>query len=139
MMVDRYALIAVVAFLGVAAIGAASFDTKLAPIVILSFLLFSVKMVKPPSVDWRQAASIASEASVGNANIGVVPVFAVDVVRYHLPPDRRPLAVGLKSQCGNPRILIVSPGSIAPPFLSMLKACYPRLLGRDQFLEVRSR
>jgi uncharacterized membrane protein len=139
MMVDRYVLIAIVAFLGLAAIGVASFDTKLAPLAILGLILCSVRTVKPPSVDWRQAASIASAASMGDASIGVVPVFAVDVVRYHLPPEQRPLAIGLKSQCGKPRILIVSPGSVSPPFMSMLKSCYPRLLGRDNFLEVRSR
>jgi hypothetical protein len=139
MMVDRYVLITVIAFLGLVAIGAASFESQSGPIIILALVLCSVKTVKPPSVNWRQAASIASAASVGNANIGVVPVFAVNVVRYHLPPEQRLLAIGLNSQCGNPRILIVSPGSVPLPFMSTLKACYPRLLGRDQFLEVRSR
>jgi hypothetical protein len=139
MMVDRYVLIALVAFLGLAAIGAASFENRFAPTAMLGLILCSVKTVNPPSVDWRRAASIASSASVGNSSIGVVPVFAVDVVRYHLPPEQRPLAVGLKSQCGNPRILIVSPSSVSPPFMSTLKSCYPRLLRRDQFLEVRSR
>ena len=139
MMVDRYVLIAVVAFLGLAAMGAASFESKFARIVILSLIVWSAKAVKPPSVDWRRAAAIASAASFANAKIGVVPVFAVDVVRYHLPPERRFSAVGLKSQCGDPHLLIVSPGSISQPFMSALKACYPRLLGRDEFLEIRSR
>jgi len=139
MMVDRYVLIAVIAFLGLAAIGAASFESKLAQILIFCLIVWWAKAVKPPSIDWRQAAAIASAASFANAKIGVVPVFALDVVRYHLPPERRSFAVGLKSQCGDPHVLIVSPGSISLPFMSALKACYPRLLGRDQFLEIRSR
>ena len=139
MMVDRYVLIAVIAFLGLAAIGAASFESKFPPIVIFGLIVCSARAVKPPSVDWRQAAAIANAASFANARIGVVPVFALDVVRYHLPPERRAFAVGLKSQCGVPHILIVSPGSISSPLMSALKSCYPRLLGRDQFLEIRAR
>jgi hypothetical protein len=139
MMVDRYVLITVVAFLGLAAIGAASFESRFIRIVIFVLIVLSAKAVKPPTVDWRQAAAIANAASLANAEIDVVPVFALDVVRYHLPPERRSFAVGLNSQCGDAHILIVSPGSISLPFMSALKACYPHLLRRDQFLEVRSR
>lgn len=139
MMVDRYVLMAVVGFLGLAAIGAASFEYRFVPIVIFGLIVWSVKAVNPPSVDWRRAAAIASTASFANAEIGVVPVSAVYVVRYHLPSERRSFAIGLKSQCGDTHVLIVSPGAISLPFMSALKACYPRLLGRDQFLEIRSR
>jgi hypothetical protein len=139
MMVDRYVLIAVVAFLELAAIGAACLESKLGQAVVLLLILCSTRAVKPLSVDWRRAVAIASGASSANARIGVVPVSALDVVRYHMPPRRRPFAVGLKSQCGDPRTLIVSPGSTPPVFMSVLRTCYPRLVGRVSFLEVRSR
>jgi mannosyltransferase len=140
MMVERYVLVAVVAFLGLAAIGAASFESKLAQIIIFVLIIWSAQAVKPSGIDWRQAAALACAESSGNAKIGVVPVYAADVVRYHLTPERRPLAVGLRSQCGDPHILIVNPDSnIPPPFMSALKACYPRLLGRATGVEVRSR
>jgi hypothetical protein len=139
MMVDRYVVIAVVGFLGLAAMGAASFESKFVQIVIFGLIAGSVRPDRPPTVDWRHAAALASTASMANAEIGVVPVFALDVVRYHLPPEQRSLAIGLKSECGEPHVLIVSPGSISPPFMSVLKACYPRLLGKDEFLEIRSR
>jgi uncharacterized membrane protein len=138
MMVDRYVLSAIVAFLGLAAIGAASLESRLEKMIIFICILWSARAVVPPSVDWRQAAAIACAASSVRTRIGVVPVCALDVVRYHLPPARRPRAVGLRSGCGDPRILIVSPGSVSPRLMSSLKACYPRLLGRPALLEVRS-
>jgi uncharacterized membrane protein len=139
MMVDRYVLIAVIAFLGLAAIGAASFESNLMRIVMFGLIICSVKAVNPPTIDWRQAAALASAASPPNTEIGVAPAYALDVVRYHLPPERRSLVIGLGSQCGDPMVLILSPGDISQPFQSALKTCYPRLLARDQLLEIRSR
>jgi hypothetical protein len=87
---------------------------------------------------WRQAAAIASTASLATAKIGVVPISAVDVVRYH-PSPRAPLLRGWPQiPMRRPGILIVSPGSISPPFMSTLKACYPLVLGRAERVEVRS-
>ncbi len=139
MMVDRYVLIAVVAFLALAAIGAASFESPVLLIAIFGSIMCSARPFSPPAVDWRGAASIAVGNSFANQQIGVAPVFALDVVRYHLPLNRRPSAIGLNSNCGDPHVLIVSPGSIPLSSMSALKSCYPHLLGRDHFLEIRSR
>ncbi|MBV8055619.1 MAG: glycosyltransferase family 39 protein [Deltaproteobacteria bacterium] len=144
MMVDRYVLIAVIAFLGLAAIGAASFESKLGQVLVFVLIVrLSVQALRHSSafwVDWKKAVAMACAESPVNAEIGVVPGYAVDVVRYHLPPQRRPFAVGLDSQCGHPQILIVNPGRFIPPaYMSELNACYPRLIGRATRVEVRSR
>lgn len=140
MMVDRYVLIAVIAFLGLAAMGAASFESKLGRIIVFVLIVWSAQVVTPWADDWRQAIAIAYAASSGDTEIGVVPGYAVTAVRYHLPPERRAQAVGLNSRCGDPQILIMSISSnIPPPFMSALKVCYPRLLGRAPGVEVRSR
>jgi mannosyltransferase len=139
MMVDRYVLLAVAAFLGLAAIGAASLESRYTQLVVFGLIVCSAKLIKPPTVDWRWAARIAAAAPSTNKKIGVTPVFALDVILYNLPAERRAFAVPLKSQCGDPEVLIVSPGSISEQFMSMLKECYPRLLGKDQFLEIRAR
>jgi hypothetical protein len=144
MMVDRYVLVAQIAFLGLAATGAGALRSKIGR--LLGFLLIvwlSARALRHSSgfwVDWEQAVAIACASSPANAGIGVVPDYAVNVVRYHLPAQRRPLASGLDSQCGNSQILIVSPGRLIPPaYMSELKACYPRLLGRSTRVEVRAR
>jgi hypothetical protein len=144
MMVERYVLLALVAFLGLAAMGAAVFES--APGRILVFLLIawlSARALRHWSgfwVDWQKAVAMAYAGSPANAEIGVVPGYAVNVVRYSLPPEQRLRAVEVNSQCGDSQILIVSPGRpITSAHLSELRACYPRLLGRATRVEVRAR
>lgn len=144
MMVDRYVLLALVAFLGLAAAGAAAFESAGARILILLLVvLLSARALRHSSafwVDWKKAAAIACAESPANAAIGVVPGYAVNAVRYHLPPERRPFAVGLGAQCGDSQVVIVNPGRpVLPAYMSVLKACYPRILGRATRVEVRAR
>lgn len=144
MMVERYVILAEIAFLGLAATGAAAFGSKLLRILVFILIIWlSARALRHSSgfwVDWRTAAAIACARSASNAEIGVVPSYAANVVRYHLPPERRSLALGLDSECGSSQILIVSPGRlIPPPYMSELNACYPRLLGRATRVEVRAR
>jgi hypothetical protein len=144
MMVDRYVLIAVIAFLGLAAIGAGSFQSKLAKTLIFLLLVRSSAHALRHSAifwaDWRQAAAMACAVPTANEEIAVVPGDAVHAVRYHLPAERRRLAVGLESQCGDSQILIIGPAHlVSPTRVSELKACYPHLLGRLTRVEVRSR
>jgi mannosyltransferase len=144
LMVDRYVSVALIGFLGLAAAGAAALRSKTGR--ILAFLLIvwlSARALRHFSgfwVDWKGAAAIACARSSADAKIGVVPHYAVNVVRYYLPPERRPLAFGLESQCGKSQILIVSPGHLIPPaYMSELNICYPRLLGLATRVEVRAR
>jgi mannosyltransferase len=144
MMVDRYVLLAQIAFLGLAACGAAAFESTLGRILVFLLVAWlSTRALRHSSafwVDWKEAAAIACAKSPGNATIGVVPGYAVNAVRYHLPLERRPFTFGLDSQCGTTQILIVSPGRVIPaPYISQLHACYPRLLGRAIRVEVRAR
>jgi mannosyltransferase len=144
MMVERYVLLALIAFLGLAATGAAAFES--APRRIVVFLLLaclSVRALRHWSgfwVDWQKAAAIAYAGAPANAAIGVVPGYAVYAVRYNLPPEQRLRAMEVDSQCGGSQILIVSPGRpLTAARLSILRACYPRLLGRATRVEVRAR
>jgi hypothetical protein len=143
MMVDRYVLLALVAFLALAASGAAAFESKFGrTLVFLLIVWLSARAFKHSSafwVDWKKAVAMAPTRS-GNEEIGVVPAYAVNVVRYYLPPQRRSLAIGLDSECGRSHILILSAGPVIPrAFLSELDTCYPRLIGRATRVEVRSR
>jgi hypothetical protein len=144
MMVDRYVGLALIGLLGLAAMGAATLRSTTGRVLALLLILWlSARALRHFSgfwVDWRSAAAIACASSSDNAKISVIPEYAVNVVRYNLPADRRPLAFGLNSQCGNSQILILSPGHLVPPaYLSELNACYPRLLGRATRVEVRAR
>jgi hypothetical protein len=144
MMVDRYVNLALIMFLGLAATGAAAFQSSVGRILVLFLVIWlSVRALKHSSefwVDWKKAAEIACARSAADASISVTPAYAVNAVRYHLPPQRRPLAFGLASQCGESQVLIVNPGHlISPASLRQLNACYPHLLGQATRVEVRTR
>lgn len=144
MMVDRYATFSLIMFLGLAAAGAATFQSKAGRTLVLVLIVWlSVRAVRHSAefwVDWKSAAKIACSRSAASATIGVVPAYAANAVRYHLPPPRRPLASGLDSLCGDSELLIVNPNHLIPPsYLKQLNACYPRLLGRATRVEVRTR
>lgn len=144
MMVDRYVVLAQIGFLVLAALGAAEFRSRVAAILVLFVIVWlSARALKHSSgfwVDWKGAAAIACANSPSYAEIGVIPEYAVNVVRYHLPPQRRALASGINSQCGDSQILILNPAGFIPArYISELNACYPRLLGRATRVEVRER
>jgi hypothetical protein len=144
MTVDRYVNLSVIMFLGLAAAGAAAFESNVGRTVVLLFVVWlSMRALRHSSefwVDWKMAAGIACARSAGDATISVVPAYAVNAVRYHLPSQRRPSAFGLTSQCGDSQVLIVNPGRlISPTYLRQLNGCYPHLLGRATRVEVRTR
>jgi hypothetical protein len=144
MMVDRYVLLALIAFLGLAAIGAAALKSTLGRVLILLLMVsLSARALRRSSffwVDWKAAAALASAGAPANAPIEVVPAYAVNVTRYYLSPSRRSLATGVNFQCGSARILIISPANPVPAaYISELNGCYPRLLGRATRVEVRTR
>jgi mannosyltransferase len=144
MMVYRYVLVAQIAFLGLAATGAAAFESNLGRtalfLLIIWLSVYSLKHASPAWVDWRRAAAEASARPYADAEIAVVPAYAVNAVRYYLPVRRRALAVGLDSGCGTSQLLILSQmEQILPAYSSQLEDCYPRILGRASFVQVRSR
>jgi mannosyltransferase len=144
MMVERYVMPAQIGFLGLAAIGAAAFRSRIGAILVLVVIVWlSARALRHSSgfwVDWKGAAAIACANSSTYTEIGVVPEYAVNAVRYHLPPERRALALGLDSRCGSSQILILSPGAFIPSgYISELDGCYPQLLGRATRVEVRAR
>ena len=144
MMVHRYVLLAIIGFLGLAATGAVAFQSTLGRrLVFVAIVWLSVRALRhlsPFWVDWKKAVTVASAGSSSTTRIVVVPGYAVNAVRYYLSPERRALAVGVDRQCGDARILIVSPGHpVSATYMSELKACYPLLLGRATRVEIRAR
>ncbi|MBV8770896.1 MAG: glycosyltransferase family 39 protein [Deltaproteobacteria bacterium] len=144
MMVDRYVALAPIGFLVLAALGAAEFRSRMGTVLLFFLIVWlSARALKHSSgfwVDWRGAAEIACANSSSYAQIGVIPEYAVNVVRYHLPPQRRALVSGINSRCGDSQILILNPAGFIPVrYLSELNGCYPHLLGRATRIEVRGR
>lgn len=143
----RYVISSVAAFFILAGIGLAAIDDarlRLALIVLVVALsLDHVRrdFIKPQYVQWREATALALAANAPGGAIGVVPAYAVNVVRYYLPRERRASVEPVGDQCETrQRVMILSGEEILTPArLAALRDCAPLVLGRLRLVEVRKR
>jgi mannosyltransferase len=142
--VERYVIMAQIAFLALAALGVAALRSRIAAVAVIVVIgWLSVRAVRHWSgfwVDWKSATAIACINSPRDAAIGVIPEYAVNAVRYYLPRERRAHAFGIPFGCGNSRLLLLSPGRfLSAQYMSQLYACYPHVLGQATRVEIRAR
>ena len=70
----------------------------------------------------------------------VFPPWCINVVRFYMPSSRRDAAVALRDDCGEAPVLILSGRSVVPDKkLAAAEACYPRVIGSLNLVEVRAR
>lgn len=154
MMVERYALVSLAAYLALTAVGLArlpngSLRYLLAAVVIAQSLAHVHHHWRTPDdVQWREAVRFAVAAAPTGTKIAVMPPEEpLLVLKYYLPPSEHPRLVGVDAKldpsrhwqmrCGREPLLIAStelPAESRPP----LEACYPRLLKRFRLVEVRA-
>ncbi|MGB6565169.1 MAG: hypothetical protein WBE69_21395 [Candidatus Binataceae bacterium] len=151
LMVPRYLFGSLVAFFALAALGAASVESRLAVLGLAAALAFvSLQRIhrhfrRPESAEWREAVELARASAGPQGQIAVVPDYAADVVRYCLPAGSRQLAVefqaiGFQDGCGPARVAILDGATYVPDGITAkAHACYPRVLAELRNLEVRAR
>ena len=143
----RYVISSVAAFFILAGIGLAAIDDArlrlglLVLIVALSLDHVRRDFIKPRYVQWREATALALAAAPPGGTIAVEPDYAVNVVRYYLPPNRRASVEAAGGQCDmRQRVLILSGAQLlAPAQLAALKNCDPLVVGQLRLVEVRKR
>ncbi len=143
----RYVISSVAAFFILAATGLAVIDDArwrlglLVLVVALSLDHVRRDFIKPRFVQWREATALALAADPPGGTIAVVPGYAVNVVRYYLPPERRASAEAFGAQCEmRQRVLMLSGAELLTPApLAALRDCDPLLVGRLRLVEVRKR
>ena len=143
----RYVISSVAAFFILAGIGLAAIDDArsrlglLVLIVALSLDHVRRDFIKPQYVQWREAPALALAALPTDGTIAVAPGYAVNVVRYYLPPGRRESVEAAGAQCETrQRVLILSGAEVlGPAQLAALRDCDPLLLGQLRLVEVRKR
>jgi mannosyltransferase len=108
-LVERYVLSCFVPLFFLAAIGvcelraAASRAVALAAIVALSLGHIWSYASKPHDIQWREATVIALTSLAPGATLSARPAYAVEVVRYYLPPAERERA----QRDGNPAVMLL--------------------------------
>jgi hypothetical protein len=142
---QRYVIIAFIGMFAFAGVGAASVrNTLLRLLLALLIIHFTVHPVHrwlrhSHEAAWREATRVALEDSSGTS-ISVAPSYAVNVVRYYLPPDSRNMAAGVDLGCGSGRVLILAGLQWVPANQIMrMENCYPRVAKILHELQVRLR
>ena len=143
----RYVISSVAAFFILAGIGLAAIDDArlrlalLVLVVALSLDHVRREFTKPQYVQWREATALALAAAAPGGTIAVMPAYAVNVVRYYLPLERRTSVEPAGEQCEMPqRVLLLSGQEVLTPArLAALRDCDPLVIGRLRLVEVRKR
>jgi mannosyltransferase len=143
----RYVISSVAAFFILAGIGLAAInDTRLrfaliALLVVVSLDHVRRDFIKPRYVQWREATALALAAHASGGSIAVVPGYAVNVVRYYLPPKLRASAEEAGEHCEvRQRVLVLAgQGTLEPRRVAALRDCDPLVVGRLRLVEVRKR
>jgi hypothetical protein len=142
---QRYVIIAFIGMFAFAGVGAASVrNTLLRLLLALLIIHFTIHPVHrwlrhSHEAAWREATRVALEDSSGTS-ISVVPSYAVNVVRYYLPPDSRNMAAGVDFGCGSGRVLILTGLQWVPADQVMkMENCYPRVAKILYEVQVRLR
>jgi len=143
----RYVISSVAAFVILAGIGLAAIEDQrlrlalLVLVVALSLDHVRRDFIKPQYVQWREATALALAADVPGGTIGVVPAYAVNVVRYYLPRERWASVEPVGEQCETRQRVMMLSGEevLTPARLAALRDCAPLVLGRLRLVEVRKR
>ncbi|MGH7913722.1 MAG: hypothetical protein ACREPW_03595 [Candidatus Binataceae bacterium] len=141
----RYVISSVAAFFILAGIGLAAIDDArlrlalLVLVVALSLDHVRRDFIKPQYVQWREATALALAAAAPAGVIAVRPGYAVNVVRYYLPPERRASVEPAGERCEMRQRVLVLGGErlLASAQLAALRACDPIVVGRLRLVEVR--
>jgi hypothetical protein len=153
LMVERYVLPSLVAWLVLAGIGLALVAGGIPRYAIAAIVVAqSIAHIHhhwraPGDVQWREAAQFAiSAAPFGQKIVVMPPAEPLLVLRYYLPPADRARLVGADARldqsrqwqmkCGPEPILIAS-SELPRDFRPQLEACYPRLVRQLRLVEVR--
>jgi hypothetical protein len=156
MMVERYVLASLVAWLALTAIGLAMLPNQLlrysvaALVVAQSLAHVHHHWRAPEDVQWREAAQFAVQAAPKDRKIAVMPPWEpMLVMRYYLPPSQRDRLVSADAtleqksriwmlRCG-PEPVLVDSSELPPETLVQVAQCYPRMLKHFRLVDVRSR
>jgi hypothetical protein len=149
LLVERYALSCFVAFFFLAALGTCLLSTArlrlgaLAVVVILTLSHVYAYSRKPHDAQWREATATALRSLTSEGKVAVAPDYAISVVTYYLPVDKRSLAVPWSETANNPfkvapKVLILGDQGTYQDS-ERLRADYPRLVHEFRGVQVRSR
>jgi len=154
LMVERYVLPSLLAFLVLAAVGLASLSNNwlrygVATLVVAQSLFhLHHHWRQPEDVQWQEAAAFVSSTVSGGKTVAVIPPGEpLLVLRYYLAQSRREIVTNANAKfdgrtwsfhCGPEPVAIVQT-ELPGRFLDTIRSCYPHTLGKFRRVEILSR
>lgn len=134
--VERYALSCFVPFFILVASGI--FETLANParaVALLVVVILSLGHIrsydrKPHDAQYREATAAAESALKPGEVMTVVPAYAIEVVRFYLPPKGGPRAIRYKPGDAVADVLILGDQHIAPAASASYRRQYPQVVAR---------
>jgi hypothetical protein len=128
----------ILAGLGLWLLGRASLRTgALALLVLAVAIRFQSYFSRPHDADWREAAAVVARNLGAHETATAIPPYAVEVLRYYLPPELRAQARRL-DESGSADVIVVQ-ADIARRRAGEAARVYPKVVGRARGVEVRRR
>jgi hypothetical protein len=141
--VERYALSCFVPFFILAALGIFELPTDFARIgaLAIAISLSAGHIVsyerKPHDAEWREAAATADAGLKPGEVVGVVPAYAVEVVRFYLPVEHRDRAARHEAGARPASVLIVGDQHLGPAAAEKYQTEYPQVVAKLRGVTVR--
>jgi len=134
--IERYALSCFVPFFILAGLGIFELPALQYRIAALAIALalslghvFSYQE-KFHDAQYREAIATADAELKPGETMTVVPTYAIEVLKYYLPPDHRERAVRHDPETQTPALLIISDQNLTRDAAQKFKLTYPRLIAR---------
>jgi mannosyltransferase len=134
--VERYALSSFVPFFILVALGIFELPGDLVRAGALALTVaFSIGHIvsydrKPHDAQYREAIAAADSALKPGEVMTVVPSYAIQVLRYYLPPDQLDRAVRYEPSASPAAVLIVGDQNLAPDAAQSYRKEYPQVVAR---------
>jgi mannosyltransferase len=134
--VERYALSCFVPFFVLVALGIFELPGDLVRVgALLLVVAFSIGHIvsydrRPHDAQYREAIAAAATALKPDEKMTVVPSYAIEVLRYYLPPDQQPRAVRFDPSAPPVAVLILGDQNLAPDAVQSYRKEYPNVGAR---------
>jgi len=143
--VERYALSCFVPFFILVALGIFELPGDLVRLAALAlavaFLIGHIASYdrKPHDAQYREAIAAADSALKPGDVMTVVPSYAIEVLRYYLPPDQQNRAVRFDPSASPVAVLILGDQNLAPGAAQSYRKDYPQVVARLRGVTVMRR
>ncbi|HXN85856.1 MAG TPA: glycosyltransferase family 39 protein [Candidatus Binataceae bacterium] len=142
---ERYAIYSFPAFFILIALGIAQLRSEvvrgLAIVAVVTLALGHVYSysIKTHDADWREAGRVALASVGAQEQFAVMPAYAVEVVRYYMPPATRQEAIPYDATTNHSRVAVLAEHGVRDTNTSGVRRDFPHVIARTRGIVVLAR